>query len=227
MASQGYRSVTAGALLAETVARVAASRDAALIYLVVLVAGNVFSDYLAAHGGTDASNLMSASLLKLGIAILSIVATYLLIENMAGKSGQLATGLDRRYIGYLGQGILVALGIAGGMILLVVPGVILACRWVLAPALLVGRGDGAVEAIGKSWHMTKGHAMPIFLAALALFVAPIVIFAVASIISESAIPSLIFQNVAATGISVLSAAMSVAALRLIDPGSSEMEDIFA
>src|SRR5262245_13239349 len=96
MASRGYAAVSAGALIAESLERVRQSRDASLVYLLLLVAGNAMSDYLAATGAVRAEVAAVAGLLKLGIAILTIVGTYLLIENMARKSGQLRPDIDRR-----------------------------------------------------------------------------------------------------------------------------------
>jgi uncharacterized membrane protein len=77
------------------------------------------------------------------------------------------------YWNSLGAGLLSALIIAGGFILLIVPGIIFACKLAFVPYLVVDRKMGPTEAISTSWKMTKGHTMEIFL--MGLLAIPIVI----------------------------------------------------
>lgn len=49
-----------------------------------------------------------------------------------------------------------------GLILLIIPGIIFACRLAFMPYLVVDRRMGAFQALSESWSMTKGHAMSIF-----------------------------------------------------------------
>ncbi len=67
---------------------------------------------------------------------------------------------------FLGAGLLVGLGVLGGMLLCIVPGVILALGWIFNAQLVVDRRLPALEAISESWRMTKGHKGDIFLFAL-------------------------------------------------------------
>jgi hypothetical protein len=52
---------------------------------------------------------------------------------------------------------LYTLGMLAGMVLLLVPGIILALMWVLAVPVLVIERTGIVEAFGRSRVLTKGH----------------------------------------------------------------------
>jgi hypothetical protein len=70
------------------------------------------------------------------------------------------------YWNCLGAGILSFLIVAGGFILLIVPGIIFICKLSFVPYLLIDRKMGPVEAIKTSWSMTRGHAMEIFLIGL-------------------------------------------------------------
>jgi uncharacterized membrane protein len=60
-----------------------------------------------------------------------------------------------------------------GFLLLIVPGVVLACRLVLTPYLVVDRKMRALAAIGHSWRQTRGHAWTAFF--IGLLAVPIVI----------------------------------------------------
>ncbi len=96
-------------------------------------------------------------------------------------------------------GILVLLIIVGGFILLIVPGLIFACRLAFVPYLVVDRKMAATDAIKESWRMTDGHAMKVFgigLLGLLLVIAGLICFLVGVIIAEmwieSAMASLYF-----------------------------------
>lgn len=65
--------------------------------------------------------------------------------------------------------LLVALVIGIGFVLLIVPGIVFACRLAFVPYLLMDRKMEALDAIRKSWIMTKGKAGTIFLMGIVSF----------------------------------------------------------
>jgi uncharacterized membrane protein len=68
--------------------------------------------------------------------------------------------------------LLVAAIIGLGLVLLIVPGVIFACRLVFVKYLVMDRNMDAVTAVKESWRMTRGHANSIFaMWLLAFFIA--------------------------------------------------------
>ena len=59
--------------------------------------------------------------------------------------------------------ILVCLIVIAGFIMLIVPGIIFACRLAFVPYLVMDERMEAAEAIRKSWEMTRGYSWTIFL----------------------------------------------------------------
>jgi uncharacterized membrane protein len=69
--------------------------------------------------------------------------------------------------------LLVGIIIAVGILLLIVPGIIFACKLAFVPYLIVDRKMETIEAVKKSWEMTRGHAGTVFL--MGLLAIPIVL----------------------------------------------------
>jgi uncharacterized membrane protein len=73
-----------------------------------------------------------------------------------------------------------------GFILLIVPGIIFACKLAFTPYLVVDKKMGGIEAIKESWRMTGGHAGEVFLIGLLgipIFIAGLICLGVGAIIS--------------------------------------------
>ena len=73
-----------------------------------------------------------------------------------------------------------------GFILLIVPGIIFACKLAFTPYLVVDRKMAVMEAIEESWRMTGGHAWKVFfigLLAIPICIAGLLCFIVGIIIS--------------------------------------------
>ena len=82
--------------------------------------------------------------------------------------------------------LLVTLIVAAGFVLLIIPGIIFACKLAFVPYLIVDRRMEAVAAVKESWRMTRGHAFKVFLIGfLAFFVGllGLIVFGVGVIIS--------------------------------------------
>jgi len=73
-----------------------------------------------------------------------------------------------------------------GLILLIVPGIIFACKFAFTPYLVVDRKMEAAEAARESWRMTNGHAWTVFLIgllAIPIGIAGLICFGVGIIVS--------------------------------------------
>src|ERR1700761_5394439 len=61
-----------------------------------------------------------------------------------------------------GAGILAAIGIAIGFVIIIVPGLILLTFWsLIVPAIVIG-GVPAMSSFGQSWRTVRGHAWRVF-----------------------------------------------------------------
>jgi uncharacterized membrane protein len=72
----------------------------------------------------------------------------------------------RNYWHVVAANILVGLIVGLGFILLIIPGIIFACKLAFIPYLVVDKKMSATKAINESWHMTNGHAGQVFLVGL-------------------------------------------------------------
>jgi uncharacterized membrane protein len=63
----------------------------------------------------------------------------------------------KMFFNYIVANILMTIAILVGLILLIIPGVIIMFKLMFVPQLVVDRNMGPIEAIKKSWEMTKGQ----------------------------------------------------------------------
>lgn len=117
----------------------------------------------------------------------------------------------------IGVGFLAALGIVGGLILLIIPGLILLTIWaVVAPVVVIER-KGAFESFGRSRELVRGNGWQVFGVLVALFALNIVLSIVAGIIGAAgdgaAVIAQLAQYMAFAPVSALAAAIIYFALR--------------
>jgi hypothetical protein len=113
-----------------------------------------------------------------GMLVLQGAVIYSASEDHAGAKASLgdlaAVGL-RNALPLLGLFILIVLGVSGGLILLVVPGVLLALRWSLSAPVLITERQGVLKSMKRSAELTQGHRWSIFLLFLMVFLVMIVL----------------------------------------------------
>jgi uncharacterized membrane protein len=78
-------------------------------------------------------------------------------------------GGPRYFVPMLVGMILMALGVAFGLLLCLIPGVILALGCMVWSYLVVDRGVGGFDALKQSWHLTQGHKGTLFVFAVLAF----------------------------------------------------------
>ena len=92
----------------------------------------------------------------------------------------------QNYLNVVAAHLLVCVIVAVGLIFLIVPGIVFACRLVFTPYLVVERKMDAAAAIRESWRMTRGCALDAFLIgllAIPIFIAGLIAFGLGVIIS--------------------------------------------
>lgn len=119
--------------------------------------------YLALVGAAQAATVFAVSDLYLG-GPATIASSFKQVRGNVGK--------------ILGVMFLTGLVVGVGFILLIVPGVILLCRTGIAiPAAMI-EGQGPRDALSRSWELTKGFAMQIFLIFLLVWIIGIISIAI-------------------------------------------------
>lgn len=119
--------------------------------------------------------------------VLGLVAVYvqlLLVARSLRGLGLLPPHADPRrptvgrYPSAVLLGIIYGLGVLAGLVLLIVPGLVLAFRWYVALPVMVAEEKRAAESLRRSWELTWGHALlliPIGVLVVALWLAAILI----------------------------------------------------
>jgi hypothetical protein len=164
--------------------------------------GLVLTFLVGAYAGAAVSDFSTGSLtglyVMLGISVLISIVIGALVQGaltratVSASEGRktsfgenLSTGL-RVALPLIGLGIIIAIGVAIGMVLLVVPGIILALMWsVAAPALVVER-EGVFAALRRSSQLTKGARWKILGLFLVVVIAYWLLSLVVSVVGISA-----------------------------------------
>jgi len=107
-------------------------------------------------------------------AIISFVAAYVLQASLVKavqdvRDGRVDLDLTETVqaaipflLPVIGASILAGIGIAIGLILLIVPGLVLLTFWSLIIPFIVLGGSGVFEAFGNSWRTVRGYAWRVF-----------------------------------------------------------------
>jgi len=226
MASIAAQDISTGTIISATIDTVRANSRPVMYFIALFTVVGTITDYAELSG--DVTGEAIVGLWQLSITVASVVAMYFLLEAMLRQAALMDHFGPRRILPYVGQAIVMTVGIVFGVLLLVIPGMILAARWVLASPLLVGQGMGVFDAMRRSWDLTRGHSVAIIIAGILLFaIAGIASLAIHAFFGEEAPAALFVAQVLANGISAVSVAFGVALLDLLEDGSTQMEEIFA
>jgi hypothetical protein len=109
--------------------------------------------------------------------LVSVVVTYVLqaaivygtVTDLSGRRASLGSSLSVAFkvlLPLIGLSIVSTLGVMLGLILLIVPGGILALGWSIAVPVRVVERVGVFQSLSRSWELTSGYKGTIFLLAL-------------------------------------------------------------
>lgn len=178
----------------------------------------------------DARTTILGGVAGVAAFVAQIVGSYLLLERMLELRGRTGSG-GMRIWAYLGLVILSGFAIVFGLVLLIVPGLVLAVRWTAASGFLIAQRTGVIEAMSASWEATRGHGWPIFFAGLVCALLTMVpVFAISGLIG-SAWAGAIGVAIATGFTDAVSSAVflpfGIAVFMLLDEDSQEIEEVFA
>ena len=201
------RSLKIGTIIDKTLGVIERNVTPVLAYVAGLTVINGAITYFS----RDMTRVTDALVLGIAGIAVGIVAAYLLLEAVIGHMGLRSRTHEDTFLTYCGMSILATLGILGGFILLIIPGLVIIARWMLAGPLVIARGDGAKRALGESWERTRGAEFPILIALLALVIVPIVVMIASGIMFEPTDPVGIgISQLASSGMAAVVQMMGVA-----------------
>ena len=122
-----------------------------------------------------------ASLAGLLIFVFSIISMYVLTRlSIKAVRGESFVAKDEmlnidwmKALMLLVLSVIFGLSIGLGMVLLVVPGIIIAIRFMLSSYVFIDENLGLVESAKRSLELTRGHGWDLFLVGLVLFISSI------------------------------------------------------
>ncbi len=142
--------------------------------LVVALAGQIPGQalqMLVVGAGMDPESPEAVGLTVLGGVLGQVVGTYfqvgqirMFLQAARGETPEFAvlfTG-GNRFIPVFIASLVGGIGVALGLVLLIVPGVILAIGWYFAPYLIVEQNLSPIESLKRSWALCDGQKMKLF-----------------------------------------------------------------
>ena len=122
-------------------------------------------DYRGRAGRYDVSHVRRQRLPYLLNILVSAALTYGVVMELQGKRASIgacvSTGLVR-FFPALGVGLLTILAVVGGCLLLVIPGIMVACALYIAMPISVIEKPGVMGALRRSRELTTGYKAQIF-----------------------------------------------------------------
>jgi hypothetical protein len=133
--------------------------------IVVFVIVGVASGLLQSAGGV-VLGLLGALIQLAAFALYAGFVVKLVQDVRDGRRdetvGDLVSSAAPAILPLIAFGILFGIGVAIGLVLLIVPGLILLTFWsVVAPVTVIER-PGVFSAFGRSWELVRGYAWPVF-----------------------------------------------------------------
>jgi uncharacterized membrane protein len=154
------------------------------------------TDYYAFDSGMLIMTVLGMILFAVAVRPISYGIDYVNLKLVRGEKFDVAdvfSGFKVNYLNVVLSGLLVMAIVGAGFLLLIIPGIIFACKLAFVPYLVLDKKLEAVEAVKTSWKMTDGHAMTIFL--MGLLAIPIGILGIIALVI-GIIPAVIWINAA-------------------------------
>ena len=114
---------------------------------------------------------------------------YLFLKAMRGEEANLITlfdGFKNQYLNIILARLIVVALVIIGLVMLIIPGIIIGCRLVFVPFLVMDKNMEPMKAVEKSWQISKGHGWKVFFMAILSFfllIAGVIVFIFGILIS--------------------------------------------
>lgn len=118
-----------------------------------------------ASAGMVALNIFAAAYAILVVPVINYGAAHAYLKYVRDERADIRevfSGFKTNYLNIILANLLVFAICGIGFVLLIVPGIVFACRLAFVPYLVMDKGLDPVAAIEKSWNMTRGHGWRIF-----------------------------------------------------------------
>ena len=218
MAIPAPRDLKIGKIIDKTLAVLELNAVPALIFVVALTAATLPITY-ASVGSLDPLKIAGGQLLG---SVVGVVCGYFLLVAMIRRTGLQSRTEGDVFLPYVGMLILSGIAVTLGFFVIILPGLFLMARWMIAGPLMVARGGGVMATLGESWNRTRGNELAIIAAALALVLIPVAVLIAARVFFEEGnLAGMVVSQIGSSAISAILGAMSVALYGLIVGGASE------
>ncbi len=114
---------------------------------------------------------------------------YLFLKAMRDEEAEIKTlfdGFKNQYLNIVLANLIVVALVILGLIMLIIPGIIIACRLAFVSYLVMDKNMEAMKAVEKSWQMTRGHGWTIFgmaIISIFLYIGGLIVFIVGILVS--------------------------------------------
>lgn len=131
--------------------------------------------------------LFAAAYLFLVVPVFDFGADLIYLRGVRNEKidfSELINGFKKNYLHIILANLLVFAIVGIGLVFLIIPGIILACRLSFVTFLVMDKGMEPVEAVEKSWTMTSGYGWKIFglfLLAIPIFIGGLICFLVGAL----------------------------------------------
>ena len=207
MATVPARALKFGKTIDKTLGVLERNAGPALIFVVVVTALCVPVSYFGI-GSTSPLRLAGGEILR---SVIGMICSYFLLVAMVRRTGLRSRTDEEAFLPFIGLSLLSSLGVLLGVIALVLPGLFIMARWMIAPPLLVASGTGIRASLGESWDRTRGSEFLIIGTAVTLLLPLIAVgIAVSVFLEAETLPRIIIAQAASSSASVVFLSLGVA-----------------
>jgi hypothetical protein len=216
--------VSAGELIGGAFGELAENRREVLIYL------GAFGVVALASFPVARAVPPLAGLASLALFVGYFLAQYLLYRTLLRRAGQVIVDDRIRIFRFMAMAVVIGLVVGFASSLFLIPGILIAARWIMAPCYLVITNRGLFAALGDSWSASKGNTLSLSLAFTALFLIFMVLSTVLGSV-DGILPDALGPNpLAGLGfhfLPLLLMGLSVTAFRRLNGEGHELSAVFA